>query len=247
MRQTFRTAMLALSCAGFSLLATSAIAQQASDQAPAVNPVGVGDSWSADVSDTTVVGRTFAPEELQLINDVNAYFNAITHMKANFEQTDAQNQVAKGELFVRRPGRFRFVYAPPSRLVILSDGQYLSIEDYDLEQVERYSLSSTPFRILLAETVDLIRDSQITNIERAAPYVSLTLVDRAEEGSGRLKLFFTSDDAGLTLREWVVTDAQGLDTRVALSDLTVGDAAVADASMFLPSDTGLTRAFQRDN
>ena len=216
-------------------------------QRPPLNPVGVGASWRTDVAPAPLEGRVFDPKEIALIDEIDAYFNGFQHMEGRFIQTDAQNQKTKGRFYVRRPGRFRFVYARPSRLVILSDGRYLSIEDYDLETVERYSLSSTPFGLLLTEKVDLKSSARITDLYDGGDLVTITLEDKRGEAPGRIKLFFTrksgdDEDGGngagrLELKEWVVTDAQGLDTRIEITDVTIGKPA--DPKLFVASKIGL--------
>ena len=228
MQRLTRALVLMLSC----VLALPAFAQNV----PNVTNAGTNSAWSADVATTELVGRSFAPEELALIKDVNAYFNGIVDLKGRFLQTDAQSQTARGRFYVKRPGKFRFVYSPPSRLVILSDGAYLSIEDYDLNTIERYSLSSTPFRILLASNVDVLRDARVTDVASGEQDAKITLVDRENEANGRIRLVFNkaSDDA-LELKEWVVTDAQGLDTKIEVDNLVFGEPA--SSTIFKPSKT----------
>ena len=229
----------------FGLAATTIAGAASAGQTPAkpkVNPVGVGSSWSANVDEATIMGRAFDAKELKLVDEVDNYFNGIEHMRGKFIQTDAQNQRTNGRFYVQRPGRFHFVYARPSRLVILSDGRYLSIEDRELETVERYSLSSTPFGLLLAKNVDLLKDARITEIYDAGDLVTIAMKDKSGDATGQIKLYFTrkteGDDANaLELREWVVTDAQGLDTRIEVTDLKIGEPA--DPKLFQPSKIGL--------
>ncbi|MBI1385934.1 MAG: cell envelope biogenesis protein LolA [Rhizobiales bacterium] len=240
-RTSFFAALGLLTCVALPPIAPAQAQTQTQPTAPAVNAVGAGSGWQAEVQPGGVIGRTFSAEELKLIEDVNGYFNGIQHMNGKFVQTDAQQQRVRGRFFVSRPGRFRFVYSPPSKMVILSDGTYLSIEDHELETVERYSLSSTPFRILLAETVDVLRDAEIADIAMAPTGVNLTIIDKENASNGRLRLVFDRGaDNALALREWVVTDAQGLDTRIEVAGLALGEPA--DPNLFKPSDVGLQNA-----
>ncbi len=90
---------------------------------------------------------------------INAYFNGIINLQGSFEQVDSNNKRTTGRFYVQRPGKIRFDYAPPSALRIVADGHSLAIEDSDLKTVEKYPIKSTPFRLLLAERVDLGRDA----------------------------------------------------------------------------------------
>ena len=88
-------------------------------------------------------------------------------LKGTFVQTSADNKRLRGKFYVKRPGRFRFDYTSPSQLVILSDGQYLAIQDLDLKTDDRVALDQTPFRVLLRKDVDLLRDARILEVRRS--------------------------------------------------------------------------------
>ena len=104
-------------------------------------------------------------------------------------QTSADNKRLRGKFYVKRPGRFRFDYNPPSRLVILSDGQYMAIQDLDLKTDDRVELDQTPFRVLLRKDVDLLRDARILEVSEVDDVIVLALQDRNPDNPGRIKLF----------------------------------------------------------
>ncbi len=101
------------------------------------------------VAAATSLASTLDDAGLAAVAEINDYFNTMDDLQGTFRQTDARDQKLKGKFFIKRPGKFRFAYGAPSRLVILSDGSLLSYEDYDLKSVDRYPLESTPFKILL--------------------------------------------------------------------------------------------------
>lgn len=160
-------------------------------------------------------------QEADLIQRVTDYFNSIKHLEGNFRQVNPNNQVVEGKFYVRKPGLLRFDYAPPSRLRVVADGEYLSVEDHDLKTVDQYPLDKTPFRLLLSDNVDLASEATILDVSRSESVASITLEDRAEGSRGRLQLFFSMPE--LELKEWVITDPQGLDTRIQLADLVTGN------------------------
>ena len=75
--------------------------------------------------------------------------------------------------------------------------------------------------MLLGEDVNLARDADILDMRQDESAVVVVLRDRSETTSGELQLYFTLPE--LVLYEWVVTDAQGLETRIQLADLTVDE------------------------
>jgi outer membrane lipoprotein-sorting protein len=124
----------------------------------------------------------------------------------------------RGRFFVKKPGRLRFEYALPSKQLIVSDGQMVAIQDFDINTDDRIALDQTPFRLLVKSDVDLLRDARIIDVQEADDLVVVTLQDKSTDVAGRIKLFL-SKAPELDLKEWVTTDAQGLDTRVEVSAL----------------------------
>jgi len=200
--------------------------------APPVNeivPTAIdeGAGWEAAVeaaqSSTPLIGE----EQAEAVRRINAYFNDITNLQGRFEQVDSTNKQSNGRFYVQRPGKIRFDYAPPSALRILADGSHLAIEDSDLKTVEKYPIKSTPFRLLLSDAVDLERDSRIVGVESQEGTLAITLEDKSGDAAGAIKLVFENGDE-LQLKEWIITDAQGLTTRVAITDVVSGRKVAAD-------------------
>jgi outer membrane lipoprotein-sorting protein len=198
--------------------------------APAAgDPVGVGTGWTAEVAPSGRVGLTLDASQSAIVEKVSGYFNALSDLKGSFVQTAADKKRMKGKFFVKRPGRFRFDYARPSRQIIISDGEYLAIQDLDLNHEDRIALDQTPFRLLLRKDVNLLRDAKIVEVQESDDLIVVALVDKNPEASGRIKLFF-STKPHLELKEWTTIDAQGLATRVEISRLVKGEEI--DVSMF---------------
>ena len=102
--------------------------------------------------------------------------------------------------------------------VIISDGKYLAIQDHDLKNEDVVELDNTPFRLLLRKDVDLMRDARILDVQEADDLIIVSLQDKSPDAPGRITLYMVKKPV-LDLKEWVTTDAQGLDTRVEVSDL----------------------------
>lgn len=174
--------------------------------------------WSAQVAAPGSSSITLDPRQTDLVNSVSGYFGGLENLAGAFIQTGADQKRMRGKFYVKRPGRFRFDYALPSKQVIVSDGSYLAIQDLDLNNEDRVELDQTPFRLLLRKDVDLIRDAKIVEVQEADDLVVLSMMDKSPDTPGTIKLFLSKTPA-LELKEWVTTDAQGLDTRVQVSNL----------------------------
>ena len=202
---------------------------------PAAAPPTV-DGWQTEKNPG---GVTLDEKQSELVKKVSDYFGNLKSMKGAFVQTGADKKRMKGKFFVKRPGRFRFDYALPSKQIIISDGESLAIQDLDLNNEDRVALDQTPFRLLLRKDVDLLRDARITEVQQAEDLIVLGLQDKSPDTPGRIRLFLSTQPS-LELKEWVTTDAQGLDTRIEVSELVNSDDL--DANLFQIQQLGPRRA-----
>jgi len=113
--------------------------------------------------------------------------------------------------------RFRFDFAPPTRVVIISDGKHLAIQDYGLNTDDRKELSQTPFRPLVLSEVDLMRDALISDVRESDDTITIAFTDTNAQ-AGSVKLFLGTKPA-IQLKGWIIRDNQRLDTRVDLTEV----------------------------
>lgn len=215
-------AAVALLLTGAGALAPAgAFAEETSSQATTdTNPVGVTSTWETNVAPgSTDPAAPLDDRANALIAKVNDYFNKMHNLQGEFLQTDAEAKQQKGKFYIKRPGRFRFVYSPPSKLVIVSDGELLSFEDHELKHADRYPLDSTPLRIIFAKDVNLLRDSHVVDIYEDQDLATVTIQDKSEDNTGQIKLFFAKAGEEIELREWVITSPDGGDTRIEIASL----------------------------
>jgi len=171
-------------------------------------------------------------KQVEIVRKVNAYFSQLTSLKETFVQVGADGKRQRGKFHISRPGRFRFEFNLPSRVVIISDGKYLAIQDRDLNTDDRWDLGYTPFRALLQKDVDLLRDAHITEAQEADDTITVAFEDHSGDALSRIKLFLAAKPA-TQIKAWIVKDAQGLDTRVELIDVSITDEP--DVRLFNPT------------
>lgn len=225
--------MAALVCALATAFAGMAFAED--DKQPAAAVGGAG--WNAEVAPAGD-GIVLDEKQTALVKQIDAYFNGLADLKGSFVQTGADKKRMRGKFFVQRPGKFRFEYALPSKQLIVSDGEYLAIQDLDIDTEDRVALDQTPFRLLLRKEVNLVRDAKIMELQDSDDVLVLAMQDKSPDSPGRIKLFLSKKPT-LELKEWTTLDAQNLETRVEVSDLKKGEAAAAD--LFKIQPVGLTQ------
>jgi outer membrane lipoprotein-sorting protein len=156
-------------------------------------------------------------QDKALVDRATAYLQALDEAKGRFVQTDARGQTTQGALFMKRPGKARFAYDPPSGLLVVSDGSTVSVQDSRLKTFDKYPLMATPLSLFLAKTIRFDRGVAVTRVSRLADGFTITARDAAKKTAGQITLAFRSEP--IQLLGWTVVDAQGRATQVKLVDL----------------------------
>lgn len=147
---------------------------------------------------------------------ITNYLNGITTLEGNFVQIGPDGDLSEGRFYMRRPGRVRFQYDPPNPALIVADGTWVGVYDTEINTLDRIPLGSTPLDLLLRERVNLRDEGAVTGIEREAGQMRVRAIDPDAPDQGSITMVFA--DNPLELRQWIVLDAQGLTTTVALSE-----------------------------
>ena len=77
--------------------------------------------------------------------------------------------------------------------------------------------------------VDLIRDAQIMDVHQSDNLFVVALQDKNPDAGGEITLFLATEP-DLEIKAWSTKDAQGIETRVEVSDLAKG--VQLDAELF---------------
>jgi outer membrane lipoprotein-sorting protein len=155
----------------------------------------------------------------QLIQRINQSLNSATTLVGDFQQISADGRRRSGKLYVMRPGKLRFDYSPPSQLEVISDGSNVAVIDKRVPQQDIYGIGQTPLKFLVAERIDVARDTKVLGVRRDKDEVILDIEDRNTiAGTSKIRIHFNGDT--FMLRRWTVTDPQGIPTTVQLANLS---------------------------
>ena len=154
------------------------------------------------------------------LKKIEAYFNGITTLQARFLQVASTGATAQGILSLKRPGLMRFEYDAPSPILLVSDGTWLVFQDNELEQTTHVPLGSTPLSVLVEDPVDLNTDLEVLDVARNPGVIRLLMRMRDDPEAGLVQMVFS--DSPLALRQWTITDAQGVEVKVALLEARRG-------------------------
>jgi outer membrane lipoprotein-sorting protein len=167
-----------------------------------------------------------------LVDKAVAYLQGLSEAHGRFTQTDPRGQVTTGELFLKRPGKARFAYDPPSGLLVVSDGGRVIVQDKRLNTFTAYPLGATPLSLFLAKTIRLDKGVQVTRVARAADGFTITARDGQKKNAGQIALTFTN--APFALVGWAVTDARTQTTNIRIAGLS--PASGLDPALFILKD-----------
>jgi outer membrane lipoprotein-sorting protein len=153
-----------------------------------------------------------------LVDRVSLYLSTIQTLVGNFVQVGPDGRKTEGRFYIQKPGKVRFEYDPPSPIDVVADGAFVQVRDRNLDTKDTYPLSTTPLRYLLADRIDLWRETHLVSVGRDAKYVTVTIEERSlVVGTHRLMMMFDAKD--FQLLQWTVTDPQGYDTTVGVYNL----------------------------
>lgn len=155
----------------------------------------------------------------QLIQRINQSLNGTATLVGDFQQINADGRRRSGKLYVQRPGKLRFDYNPPSQLEVVSDGSNVAVIDKRVPQQDIYGIGQTPLKFLVAERIDVARDTKVLGVKREKDEVVLEIEDRNTlAGTSRIRIHFHGET--FMLRRWTVTDPQGVPTTVQLANIS---------------------------
>ena len=153
--------------------------------------------------------------------EVSNYLNRLQTATGGFTQINADGTISVGTIFIKRPGRVRFEYAPPdASLVVAGGGQVAIFDPRSNVPPDRFPLNQTPLSIILEANVDLTRTDMVTGHSSDGTTTTITAQDPDHPELGSIQMVYTANPT--ELRQWIITDENGQQTTVILNDLQSG-------------------------
>lgn len=157
---------------------------------------------------------------------VFGWLATIDSLRAEFVQQGPTGAIARGTMYLERPGKARFEYEPSVPILIVADGDVLRFIDYEVGQVTPLPVKETPLALLLEPEAALRGRIEIVD-HGPGPMpgsVAVAVRDPKHAEYGTLTLFLDQGgDAAKTgtatrLLGWQVLDGQGQTTHIMLGE-----------------------------
>ena len=160
------------------------------------------------------------------LSAISAYLNTLTSVQAEFTQVSDDGSISTGTLYIKRPGRVRFEYDPPSNALVMAGGGQVAIFDPKSNvPPEQYPLSRTPLHLILERRVDLTRADMVVGHRSDGTATTVVAQDPERPDLGTIELVFSGPPP--ELRQWVITSGDGTKTTVILGGLEPNDSLSA--------------------
>lgn len=189
-----------------------------SDTRPATSRPNGFFPFSLNKGPSPAQATAFDAKQRALLDKISNYLSDVQTMVGNFVQIGPDGQRVEGTFYIQKPGKVRFEYNPPTPIDIIADGSSVVVNNRALETHDYYPLSQTPLRYLLSNRIDLLRDTNVVSVSADDTFITVVIEEtQVMVGTSRLMIMF--DAKNLQLKQWTVTDPQGLDTTVAVYNL----------------------------
>lgn len=159
------------------------------------------------------------PAGITAAQDIANKFSSVKTLTGSFVQFGPRGDQAGGTFYIERPGKIRFNYNKPSPIRVISDGKSVVVNNRKLDTWDLYPLSKTPLKLLLSDQIDLSARS-VKSVKQEPDMTTIVLGDKSIFGNSTISMMF--DPKTSDLRQWTITDAQGLDTTVMITDVRTG-------------------------
>ena len=193
-------------------------AQAPQAQAPQAQPPNPISNPFAALLGRSTSAAALSLEQRSIVERVNNYLSTMQLLSGKFVQVGPDGRRTQGTFYISKPGKVRFEYDDPSPIELIADGQSVVVRDRNLATQDVYPLSQTPLRFLLADHVDLTKDTSLVAVYADDVFVTVVVEEKnGVVGTSRLMIMFSATD--MQLKQWTVTDPQGYDTTVAVYNL----------------------------
>lgn len=178
--------------------------------------------------------QTISPE---VVTQVEAYLNGMETLSAEFLQVAPDGSLSTGKFYLKKPGRMRWQYNPPTPLLMVADGEYFIIYDFELEEITHVDLDDTIMSFLARKPLKLASPVVVEEAVAEPGVLRVCLRKEKEKDGGTLTLIF--DRQPLQLRQMVIEDAVQKTTQVTLENLQTG--GTLDDELFRFTDPNFGR------
>lgn len=123
------------------------------------------------------------------ISKIEAYLQTLQQVALPFEQKDKSGVISKGILLIKKPYLFRANYEAPHPLAIVGTKNYVSVYDYELEELSRIDAKDNIFKFLLEDKISISSNLNILEYQEENNIIRLLVSHKDTDQRARIEFF----------------------------------------------------------
>lgn len=120
------------------------------------------------------------------VEEFKSYLTSLKSVAIDFVQYDTRGSEAHGRLIIVKPRNFLCNYYEPYPLMIAGNKSYVSVYDFDLEQLTRIESKENMFNFLLTDQIDLDKHFNIISAKKNASELYVELYHKDSERNTKI-------------------------------------------------------------
>jgi outer membrane lipoprotein-sorting protein len=138
------------------------------------------------------------------IKSAEQYLNSFYTLSAQFKQSNKNDEISYGKLFISKPGKIRCEYSSPSPLLLIMNDQKITYYDKELDEI---SYTNTDINALKFLALNEIKFSELNLIEviKEANFIALSVQEYSKELKQNLIVTFQFNYPSTQLRQLIIT------------------------------------------
>ncbi len=119
------------------------------------------------------ISSAFASDPI--VTEFKEYLSSLRSVAIDFTQEDSRGSTASGKLIIVKPDKFLCNYYAPYPLMIAGNKTYVSVYDFDLDQLSRIKTEENMMNFLLTDRGDIDKNFHVNKAIKTQEYVEIEL------------------------------------------------------------------------
>ncbi|HJD65972.1 MAG TPA: outer membrane lipoprotein carrier protein LolA [Rickettsia endosymbiont of Bembidion nr. Transversale] len=130
----------------------------------------------------------FGSDDKAAILELKTYLRTMKSIAVDFTQEDSKGNITQGKLLISKPYNFRCNYYPPFPIIIVGTKNFVSMYDYDMEQVSRIARDENIFNFLLEDNENFDKDFVVESFVNEKEFSRINIYHKVTERHSEITL-----------------------------------------------------------
>lgn len=130
----------------------------------------------------------FGADDKAAILELKTYLRTMKSIAVDFTQEDSKGNISQGKLLISKPYNFRCNYYPPFPIIIVGTKNFVSMYDYDMEQVSRIARDENIFNFLLEDNENFDKDFVVESFVNEKEFSKINIYHKVTERHSEITL-----------------------------------------------------------